>query len=129
MLVSQSYNIFNRFGKDSTALDDITRAFIEDLSEFHDSEITAAFKSYRKSNGGMPVPANIRDEIIKNRSEKTKDNRLKSYSEFGGDWVRYKNYLADNDILSDNFVKGMSRGENTYVLKNGYVPQWKHKDF
>jgi hypothetical protein len=82
----------------------MTGAFIEDMAEFTQDEITNGFKLYRKLNKGMPVPVNIRDEIIKNRNEKIKDKRLKTFSEFNGDWVAYKYYLADKGLLSNNLT-------------------------
>lgn len=99
MLVSQSYNIFNRYGKDSTALRDITRAFIEDLSEYSIEDITAAFKSWRRCDSGMPTPANIINQINEGKSKSSK--REKKYCDFDGDWIAYKRYLYSIGHLSD----------------------------
>lgn len=123
MLVSQSYNIFNRYGKDGDALRDITRAFIEDLSEFPEDKITAGFKAWRQKKDGMPTPANIINEI-KNAQE-TSYGGLRKFSDWGKSWESYKEYLQQSRILSPNFDR--IRGE--LKLREGYIPQWTAKDF
>jgi hypothetical protein len=92
MLVSQSYNIFNRFGKDSTAIADITRAFIEDLQPYTIEQITKAFKQWRQTESGMPVPANIQD-LIKNGAKKN-DAMLYRLRDFDYNFKIYSSYLA-----------------------------------
>jgi hypothetical protein len=103
--VAQSYNIFNRFGKDSSAIADITRAFIEDLQGYSIDQITGAFKQWRQTESGMPVPANIQN-IIKQEKINTGDDRILKWSEFQaspaegyrGDWNSYKEYLERKNI-------------------------------
>lgn len=123
MLVSQSYNIFNRYGKDTDALKDITRAFIEDLREFSADQITGGFKAWRKRKDGMPTPANIIDEI--NHSKQSLQSGLKKFSAWDGSWEGYLEYLDKNNALSPNFVRINGR----FQLRPGYVPEWTMKDF
>lgn len=131
MLVSQSYNIFNRFGKDSNALKDMTRAFIEDLTEYSEDQITNAFKSWRRQSSGMPTPANIIDSI--NTVISTKKASHKKFSEwqmnpeqgYEKNWSGFKDYLEDNGLLSENFT----RSGRTLTLRQGYYPEWTLKDF
>ena len=103
MLVSQSYNIFNRYGKDKDALKDIIRAFVEDLREYSENQITNAFRQWRLRSDGMPAPANI----IKIIQEKPKQSQgLMSFTEFRsrglGDWRQYKKHLFEHNALSSN---------------------------
>jgi hypothetical protein len=123
MLVSQSYNIFNRFGKDSTAIADITRAFIEDLQPYTIEQITKAFKQWRQTESGMPVPANIQD-LIKNARYEGKGKKIK-FQQFEGTWQQYLAFLDENGHLSPNIVQENGK----YGLREGYEPEWTLKDF
>lgn len=121
MLVAQSYHVFNRYGKDSEALQDITRSFIEDLNDYSHEQITEAFKSWRRQSAGMPAPANI-IEIIKSKKSLQSENRLKSWAEFQNDgktWDLYLSYLDANGALTPN-IENTGRG---YSLKKGYIPE------
>lgn len=123
MLVAQSYNIFNRYGKDVDALKDITRAFIEDLSEFSEDQITNAFKAWRRKRDGMPAPSNIIEEI--KETKQTSFGGLKTWGSFEGSWKQYLDYLETNNAISNNFT--WQGGE--LKLRPGYVPEWTMKDF
>lgn len=123
MLVAQSYHIFNRYGKDNEALKDIARAFIEDLSEYREEQITNAFRSWREKSSGMPTPSNIIEEI--KGVQNTETGGLKKFQHWEGSWQSYLEYLEKNHILSSNMVWKNGKIQ----LKDGYYPEWTAKDF
>lgn len=114
MIVSQSFHVFNRYGKGNEALADITRVFIEDLKDYETEQIVGAFKEWRKRSDAMPAPANIIKLINENKVIPT---GLMQFQEFkqrgGGDWKAYKRHLADNGEISPNLDE-----YSTIVSKN-----------
>jgi hypothetical protein len=123
MQVAQSYNIFNRYGKDTDALRDITRAFIEDLNEFTPDQITHGFKAWRRKRDGMPAPANIIDEIKEIKSPQS--GALKKFQDWDGGWQSYLECLEARGVMSENLVWKNGKIQ----LKDGYYPEWTLKDF
>jgi len=118
MNISQSFDILNRYGKDTTALASITRAFIEDLQPYTEEQIIIAFKLWRRSNDSMPTPSNIINVIREDKKESIDDqNRVMQFSEYKqrvkSCWQSYKGYLYEKNELSprlDPNVSGVSGG-------------------
>lgn len=62
-LLSQSFDIFNTYGKDAEAFRSMYNAFKEELSGFSQESITRGFKEWLGSKSVMPTPADIKGLI------------------------------------------------------------------
>lgn len=62
-LLEQSFNTFNRYGKDDSQLGDMTELFYEILKPYSLDEITNAFREWARVGKAIPVPADIREII------------------------------------------------------------------
>lgn len=101
-LVRQSYDIFNKFGRNPDELKSLTHAFLLDLENYSAEQITTAFTVWRRNNSVMPTPADIL-KIIQSLGAKTNVLKFSEFQQNGmGGWQDYKIYLASKNALSPN---------------------------
>jgi len=83
VILRQSYNVFNLYGKTPDQMTDVIMAFDMVLEPFTSHEVVGAFRWWLSNKSSMPTPADIRKYIV---DEKNKDRAAFSDRIRGKSW-------------------------------------------
>lgn len=125
ILLRQSYDIFEIYGKKPSQLRNILNGFADVLAPYHQKEITAAFRTWLHRESKFPTPSAIK-QIIDEQSY----HRNQTPDIPDDDWPEWKAQLADDlgiSVVKSWFDQAGKNGEvltmptrfkKSYVIKN-----------